>query len=154
MGAMPSSRSDVGMPSTPPNMLTRLRCESMPPAPQIYDGNASMLNTITPSWIVFAALADQKVAEPLLERLDPPRRAAVVMALLAIAIVGIFLVACVMLGAHWARRLASRRHGPSRRHANIENERLRSALQPMLPADNTGETIIVNKRADDTVIGS
>ena len=97
-------------------------------------------------------LAEQKLAEPLLERLDPPRRAAVVMALLAITIVGVFLVAFVILGGNWARRLARRRHGPSHQNKNIENERLRSALEPILPVDNSGETIIVNKRGDDTVI--
>jgi hypothetical protein len=97
-------------------------------------------------------LAEQKLAEPLLERLDPPRRAAVVMALLAITIVGLFLVAVVMLGGNWARRLARRRHGPSHQNKNVENERLRSALKPILPVDNSGETIIVNKRSSDTVV--
>jgi hypothetical protein len=100
----------------------------------------------------WGALAEQKLAEPLFERLDPPRRAAVVMALLAITIVGLFLVAFVMLGGNWARRLARRRHGPSHRIKNIENERLRSALEPILPVDNSSETIVVNKRSDDTVI--
>jgi hypothetical protein len=114
--------------------------------------NTAMVNIITPSWIVWGTLAEQKAAEPLLERLDPPRRAAVVMALLAISMIGLFLVTVVMLGSHWARRLASRRHGPSDAHTNIENKRLRSALQPILPVDNTGETIIVNKRGGDTVV--
>jgi hypothetical protein len=108
--------------------------------------------TMVPPCLIWGPLADQKLAEPLLERLDPPRRAAVVMALLAISILGLFLVAFVMLGGHWARRLASRRHGPSHQNKNVENERLRSALEPILPVDNSSETIIVNKRSDDTVI--
>jgi hypothetical protein len=114
--------------------------------------NIAMATTFPPFCVIRGALAEQTLAEPLLERLDPPRRAAVVMALLAISIVGLFLVACVMLGSHWARRLASRRHGPSHQHKNIENQRLRSALEPILPVDNSSETIVVNKRSDDTLI--
>jgi hypothetical protein len=101
-------------------------------------------------WILVARLAD---AEPLIERLDPPRRAAVVMALLAIVIVGLFLVAVAMLGGHWARRLARRQHGRSDKHTNIENQRLRSALHPILPAGNTDETTISNPAGSDTVTG-
>ncbi len=74
------------------------------------------------------------------------------LAFLAISILGLFLLALIMLGGHWARRLANRRHGPSQQNKNIENERLRSALEPILPVDNSGETIIVSKRSDDTIV--
>jgi hypothetical protein len=111
-----------------------------------------MVAPFTPSWFHSVALAEPNVAQPLLERLDPPRRAAVIMALVAIAILGIFLVTFVLLGGHWARRLARRRHGPSDQHAHVENRRLRSALKSILPVNNTGETIIVNKQSEDTTI--
>jgi hypothetical protein len=114
--------------------------------------NNLLATTVPQQSLFWAALADQKLAEPLLERLDPPRRAAVVMALLAITIVGLFLVAVILLGGNWARRLARRRHGPTHQNTNIENERLRSALEPILPSNNSGETIIVNKRSDETLI--
>jgi predicted PurR-regulated permease PerM len=105
-------------------------------------------------WVALtAALADSRAAEPLIERLDPPRRAAVVMALLAIAIVGLFLVTLAMLGGHWARRLARRQHPPSDRHKNIENERMRSALQPILPTGTAGETTVTRPASNDTVTG-
>jgi hypothetical protein len=107
---------------------------------------------IAPSFVPWATLADQKLTEPVFERLDPPRRAAVVMALLAITILGLFLVAVAMLGGNWARRLARRRHGPSDQIKNVENERLRSALEPILPPTESGETIVTRKRSDDTVV--
>ena len=45
-----------------------------------------------------------------LERLDPPTRARVIMALLGLVLLGVTLVACVMIGGRWVRRLA--RHSP------------------------------------------
>jgi hypothetical protein len=113
----------------------------------------ALANLVKCSSLLWAVLADVRVAEPLIERLDPPRRAAVVMAFLAIAIIGIFLVAFAMLGGHWARRLARRQHGRSNQHTNIENERLRSALHPILPAGTTGETTITKPANNDTVTG-
>ncbi|HEY4234959.1 MAG TPA: hypothetical protein VGM76_16115 [Lacipirellulaceae bacterium] len=103
--------------------------------------------------LLSATLADVRAAEPLIERLDPPRRAAVIMALLAITIIGLFLVTCVLLGGHWARRLARRRHPPSDGNTNIENERMRSALQPILPAGPTDETTVIRPASNDTVTG-
>ena len=47
------------------------------------------------------------------EKLPPPTRAAVMMALLAIALLGMFLVVIVLLGGHWVRRQGSVRRGPS-----------------------------------------
>ena len=102
--------------------------------------------------LLWAALTEGKAAEPLIERLDPPRRAAVAMALLAITIIGLFLVTCVLIGGHWVRRLARRRHGHSDMHKNVENQRLRSALHPILPTGTTGDTTVANKRSDDTTV--
>jgi hypothetical protein len=92
----------------------------------------------------------QQAAGPLIERLDPPRRAAVVMAIVALALVGLLLVACVMIGAHWVRRLARHQHGPTRT-TNIENQRLRAALRPILPDGAPEETAVARRKCDETV---
>jgi hypothetical protein len=113
-----------------------------------------VVNLVQHSRLIWALAADQRAAEPLIEKLDPPRRAAVAMALLAIVIIGLFLVTCAMIGGHWARRLARREHGPSNQHTNIENQRLRAALKPILPAGNSGETTVANKKSNDTIAGS
>lgn len=46
-------------------------------------------------------------------KLPPPTRAAVMMALLGIALLGMLLVVVVLLGGHWVRRQGDRRRGPS-----------------------------------------
>jgi len=98
-------------------------------------------------------LALQESAEPLLERLDPPRRAAVLMAILALVITGITLVACVMIGGRWVRRLARHELGRTKLTIHIENQRLRDALQPILPEGQTGETTVAKRSSDETVAG-
>ena len=113
---------------------------------------------ITSEAVVRAALADYwLVAEstaPVLERLDPPRRAAVVMALLALVLTGLALVTCVMIGAHWVRRLA--RHKPGDRQSHHEmnvaaaNRRLRGALQSFLPELKTADTIHLDASTKET----
>jgi hypothetical protein len=112
-----------------------------------------MVNIATHSLMLWAAVAETRPAEPLIERLDPPHRAVVIMALLAIAIVGLFLVTFAMVGGHWVRKLARSKHGPSDQNTNIENERLRSALHPILPTGTTGETTVTKPAGNDTVIG-
>jgi hypothetical protein len=101
--------------------------------------------------VPFFTLAAEPVTEPLLERLDPPRRAAVVMALLGIVLVGVLLVACVMIGAHWVRGMARRGRGPTTQTTNAANRRLREALGPILPQGKTDETTIAKSSTDDTV---
>jgi hypothetical protein len=96
-------------------------------------------------------LAEQ--TDPVIERLDPPRRAAVLMALLALVLVGLFLVMFVMIGGHWVRRLA--RHKPNKSSSNStealhENQRLRDSLQSVLPEVKTDDTIHIGKSPRDT----
>ena len=102
--------------------------------------------------IVAKLLAVEHPVAPVLERLDPPRRAAVVMALIGIALVGVFLVATVVIGAHWVRKLARHQLGPRPRSTHLENKRLRDALQTILPEGKTDETILVKKSTGDTVV--
>jgi hypothetical protein len=100
-------------------------------------------------------LAQQK--DPVLEQLDPPRRAAVVMALLALVLTGLFLVLTVMLGAHWVRRLA--RHRPGTHKTNnstsvsiAQNERLRDALKSVLPEVKTNDTLHLGSAPGETKV--
>jgi hypothetical protein len=106
---------------------------------------------------LIAALESADAAEPLIERLDPPRRAAVLMAILGLVLVGLLIVTCVMIAGRWTRRIARQRHGPTRNTGHVENRRLREALAPMLADDedgtskSAGETAVVRRRSDETV---
>jgi hypothetical protein len=99
-------------------------------------------------------LAEQST-EPVIERLDPPRRAAVLMALLALVLTGLVLVACVMIGAHWVRRLARHTPGKGRNRAAesaSQTQRLRDALASVLPEAKTDETVNLGRSPRDTRI--
>jgi hypothetical protein len=91
---------------------------------------------------------------PVLERLDPPRRAAVIMALLALVLTGLLLVTIAMLGGHWVRRLA--RHKPAAEHTSSRsgavNQRLRHALETILPTTKTGDTVHIDASTKDTKV--
>jgi hypothetical protein len=87
---------------------------------------------------------------PVIERLDPPRRAAVLMALLAFLLLGLVLVACVMIGARWVRHLARQRRGSTANATAAENRRLREALHPVLPDGKGDETIVIDECTGDT----
>lgn len=102
---------------------------------------------------MFGQVAGELVdsAEPLIEQLDPPRRAAVLMAILGLVLLGIALVACVMIGGRWVRRLARDEHGPTKNTTHVENQRLRKALEPVLPRGDADETAIAPRKSDDTV---
>jgi hypothetical protein len=107
--------------------------------------------------LTFTLLAVEESAEPLIERLDPPRRAAVLMAILGLVLVGLTLVACVMIGGRWVRRLARHELGRTKLTTNIENQRLRAALGPILPvgkAGEAGETTVAQRTNDETVADS
>jgi len=98
-------------------------------------------------------LALQESVKIPLERLDPPRRAAVLMAILALVLTGIALVACVMIGGRWVRRLARHELGRTKNTTHVENRRLREALRPILPEGQTGETAVAQRDGDETVAG-
>jgi hypothetical protein len=102
------------------------------------------------------ALAVEETVDIPLERLDPPRRAAVMMAILGLVLTGVALVACVMIGGRWVRRMARDTHGPTTNTMHIENKRLRAALEPILPTTSTppGETTVSNRKSNETVADS
>ena len=101
-------------------------------------------------------LLAQQAAEPVLERLDPPRRAVVIMALLGLVLVGLFLVTGIMLGGHWVRRLARHRPGMRDRSkgdpAASANQRLRESLRPLLPEIDPADTIHLDAPSKETKI--
>ena len=88
-------------------------------------------------------------AEPLIERLDPPRRAAVLMAILGLVILGLTLVACVMIGGRWVRRLARDEHGRRRSPATSRINASARCSATILPAGTRrgkrGETIVIER---------
>jgi hypothetical protein len=100
--------------------------------------------------ILFAV---QQAGDAVIERLDPPRRAAVVMALLALTLVGLFLITFVMVGGHWVRRLARHRPGHRRYRKNLETEGgLREAFQGILPEVNLSDTVLLDTSSKDTKV--
>jgi len=98
-------------------------------------------------------VAAQQSTAPVLERLDAPRRAAVVMALLALTLIGLFLITLAMVGGHWVRRLA--RHRPGRRVSQFHvgsDSKSREALQTILPDAKTGDTVLLDTPSKDTKV--
>lgn len=103
-------------------------------------------------------LLAQRAPDLLLERLDPPRRAAVVMALLALVLVGLLIVACVMIGARWVRNAA--RHQPPRarfskgtdlaRSESPDNSSNRNSLGVNSAEMESCDTVLVNRKSTDT----
>ena len=103
-----------------------------------------------------SVLPAAETTAPVLERLDPPRRAAVVMALLGLVLTGLVLITCVMLGSHWVRRLARHRphdHSPaSEAKAAAESGRLRKSLESILPDVKTGDTVQIDVSSKETKV--
>ena len=99
--------------------------------------------------LVYAATS----VDPVLEQLDPPRRAAVVMALLGLTLVGLFLITSVLVGGHWVRRMARHRPAGARsvvRPATIGD--LQESLQA-IPADaKNGDTVMLDRPSRDTKV--
>ncbi|MEM8864658.1 MAG: hypothetical protein AAGF31_03835 [Planctomycetota bacterium] len=101
--------------------------------------------------------ADLPVELPV-ERLDPPTRTAVMMALLGLVLLGLLLVACIMVGGRWLRRLARQRRPPRewpRKQQPWEEPIATDAAAPdsaELPDERRllGETMI-DKPPEDTV---
>jgi hypothetical protein len=100
--------------------------------------------------ILFAV---QQAGDAVIERLDPPRRAAVIMALLGLTLVGLFLIAFVMVGGHWVRRLARHRPGHRQYAKNVETEDgLRDALQDIPPDVSSSDTVLVDTSSKITKV--
>jgi hypothetical protein len=93
--------------------------------------------------------------DAVIERLDPPRRAAVLMTLLGLVLLGLVLVACAMIGAHWVRGMARYKPGATRAKAAAEashNRQLREALASVLPEGRTEDTVHLGRAPSDTKV--
>jgi hypothetical protein len=106
----------------------------------------------------FAVILAQVAEKAPLERLDPPTRAAVIMTVFGLVLLGLALVAGAMIGARWVRRMA--RHRPQRGGSRSEpsndanTRRLRELFRNDLPAADTTSTVQIDRGAEDTkVIG-
>ena len=91
------------------------------------------------------------------QKLPPPTRAAVIMALLGIVLVGLLIVAIILLGGHWVRRQGVHRRGRSvppdrqplhRQKDLFENSPANASLNPpkassdaVSDQSNSGETL-------------
>jgi hypothetical protein len=101
----------------------------------------------------FNGLLAQQSTDPVLEQLDPPRRALVLMALLGLVLLGLVLVACAMIGAHWVRRMARHKPGAMKGQAvesAAQNQRMRHALASVLPEPKSDDTIQLGRLPRDT----
>ena len=99
-------------------------------------------------------LAQQPVP-PILE-LDPRHRAIVITDMFLLVLTGLLLLACVMVGAHWVRRLA-RQKPRSQQSAGdsasrLANKRLRKSLRTILPNVDTSATVQIDTSTGDTKI--
>jgi hypothetical protein len=105
---------------------------------------------------LLAVSTGDTAASSVLERLDPPKRAAVVMALLGLVLTGLVLVTCVMLGGHWVRRIARHRPGAKRARtisrSPAENRRMRDALDSILSSAKSSDTVQLDSSTSDTVV--
>jgi hypothetical protein len=106
------------------------------------------------SWI--AALLAQERAQPLLERLDPPQRTIVIMAVLGLVLTGLMLVAGTMIGAHWVRRMARQKprsnQSSSDSWSSFVDRRLRESLEDVLPKVEPGTTVLIDPSSKETKV--
>jgi hypothetical protein len=101
--------------------------------------------------LLFAA---EKATDPVLEKLDPPRRAAVIMALLGLTLVGLFLIVCAMLGGHWVRRLARQRpaRGFKLNPISAGGQSAPDSLRAIVPEAMSDDTIQLGTSSKETRI--
>lgn len=102
-----------------------------------------MVNLLWAGVLLLAETSDDTV----LEKLDPERRAAVVLALVGLGLLGVFLVVVTMLAGRWAR------HDRPRRGARLEIPGSSTGAGPrQLPdADvRRGETLLPDEGSEET----
>lgn len=107
-----------------------------------------MVSGLHHAWILVAE-AEQAV----IEKLDPERRAAVILALIGLALLGVLLVVLVMLGGRWARRGVKLR--PDRSKPPQEKDKsasFRSAETLVDTYGQPGETQSSSRIAGETIV--
>lgn len=101
-----------------------------------------MVNLMANDWVTVVAAGSDTV----LEKLEPERRAAVVLALVGLVLLGISLVVITMFAGRWAR------HDRPRRNIRFQAEPRAKARQPqknLTDAEARYEETIVNHPGDD-----
>jgi hypothetical protein len=97
--------------------------------------------------------AVKEAVDPVFERLDPPRRAAVIMALLGLTLIGLFLITFIMVGGHWVRRLARHRPRSGGTTVNAGDNSVSADAPPIiLPDENSGDTMLLDRASRETKI--
>jgi hypothetical protein len=106
----------------------------------------------SPLGLLFAA----QRAEPVLERLDPPQRLYVIMAIIFIVVIGLLLVTCTMLGARWVRGIARQQPRTTRLGPDTAADSTNADSRPPLDAAglqrNPNETIQIDRKKSDTKV--
>jgi hypothetical protein len=113
-----------------------------------------MVNCIDAGYLLIAMVqADQPSKAPL-ERLDPPTRAAVIMTIFALVLLGLTLVAGIMIGARWVRRMA--RHRPRgsspTAHAKSISQSLATLATDAVPDAKTDATVQIDASTKETKV--
>ena len=91
--------------------------------------------------------------DAVLEKLDPPVRAAVLMALLALTLVGLFLITFIMVGGHWVRRLARHRPAPRQFGKSAATESgLPDVVDSALLDRKSSDTLLLDTSSKDTKV--
>lgn len=96
-----------------------------------------------------AGAAEQPTS--VLERLDPPTRAVVLMALLGLVLLGLGMVALTMIGGRWVRRLARQRPPVRRWPKRKDFEPPAPGDRRPLPGDPSTDTLPGRRSGGDTV---
>ena len=91
----------------------------------------------------------------VLERMPAWQRAAVMMTMLGLVLLGLTLVVCVMIGGRWVRRQARqqpRSQDVQDSASRLANRRLRNSLESVFPETNTSATVHIDGSTDETKI--
>jgi hypothetical protein len=103
---------------------------------------------VTPSrWLMLAADVKEK-SRTVLEQLDPERRVAVVMALVALVLVGAFFIIAIPLGGRYVRR-AGQRSRPDRSQTDRTSRTSKANRQHTKPSRRAVTTDTLDSHKSD-----
>ena len=102
-------------------------------------------------WLSAKWLLGQTPASQAGEQIDPARNAILLIVLLGLVLLGITLIACIMIGGSWVRRLARSKISQSHSTLASDKEKWRHDLAAQLPDTKLEETIVTHPITDDTI---
>ncbi len=91
------------------------------------------------------------LAETVLERLDPQRRAAVVLALIGLCLLGVTMVVLTMLGARWVRGQRLRPARERHKSSPVDSPKRRVTVDR---SNSTSETLSGPPTGEETSVDS